>query len=419
MSRRRTGPKQGPTPFDPLLRPSGRVREIQSLAAFDAAVSAGELSMDGWRLQDLDLSSRGRELAVLDPRGAILFGCTLDPADEQLLRSRGAVIFPIPAGLPFRPYRSGLYTAEELYDAVIDGGNYADSTDARCYAFAQSLIPVPGSHPDISATLAMAMHDHAITDAIDEVFEKLPDHRRVVGVMGGHALDRGSSGYREAALLGHTLAEEGLVVLTGGGPGAMEATNLGAACPAADLLDPAITRLAAVPSFRPSIQDWARGAIDLRSSLLAEWPGLRPDGNRSLAVPTWFYGHEPPNVFNTGIAKFFSNPLREDLLLGRAQAGVVVLPGAAGTVQELFQQVNQLYYADVHEQVPPLVLIGVEFWTTTVPVWPLLQQLAVDRSLAGALHLVETTREASAIVQAGLAEGSERGLPQPSSAPAS
>ena len=320
MSRRGSGPDEAPTPFDPLLRPSGRVREIQSLAAFDALVSAGDTSMDGWRLQDLDLTARGRELALLDPRGSILFGCTLAPADEQRLRSGGAVIFPTPVDLPFRPYRSGLYTAEELYDSVVEGGDYADSTDARCYAFAQGLIPRPGRHPDIAATLAMAIHDDAITDAFDEVLDALPDPRRVVGVMGGHALERGSTGYREAALLGHDLAEHGLVVLTGGGPGAMEATNLGASCPAADLLDPAIAQLANVPSFRPSMQQWAVGAIELRRQLLPEWPGLRPGGNRSLAVPTWFYGHEPPNVFNTGIAKFFSNPLREDLLLGRAQA---------------------------------------------------------------------------------------------------
>ena len=33
----------------------------------------------------------------------------------------------------------------------------------------------------------------------------------------------------------------------------------------------------------------------------------------SLGVPTWFYGHEPPNLFATRIAKFFTNALREDV----------------------------------------------------------------------------------------------------------
>jgi predicted Rossmann-fold nucleotide-binding protein len=403
MSRRGSAPDGRPATFDPLLRPSGRVREIQSLTAFDALVSAGERSMDGWRLQDLDLTGRSRNLAMLDPRGAILFGCTLAPADEQRLRSAGAVLFPTPGDLPFRPYRSGLYTAEELYDSVVDGGDYSDSTDARCYAFAGSLIPTPGRHPDITATLAMAIHDHAITDAFDEVIEELPDARRVVGIMGGHALDRGSPGYREAARLGHALAESGMVVLTGGGPGAMEAANLGASCPDAGILGPVIDELATVPSFGPSLQAWAVGAMDLRRRLLPGWPRLRPGGNTSLAVPTWFYGHEPPNVFNSGIAKFFSNPLREDLLLGRAEAGVVVLPGEAGTVQELFQQVNQLYYAGSRDLVRPLVLVGTEFWATTVPVWPLLKRMALDRPMAGSLHLVDTTDEACALVTTGSA----------------
>ena len=40
---------------------------------------------------------------------------------------------------------------------------------------------------------------------------------------------------------------------------------------------------------------------------------LAPAGTaRSLGIPTWFYGHEPPNVFCDGIGKYFSNAIRED-----------------------------------------------------------------------------------------------------------
>ncbi len=77
---------------------------------------------------------------------------------------------------------------------------------------------------DALTTLLRAMHDDAVADALDEAVRG----RRCVGVMGGHAVARGSDGYREAALLGRALARAGHLVLTGGGPGAMEAANLGA-----------------------------------------------------------------------------------------------------------------------------------------------------------------------------------------------
>ncbi|WP_317452889.1 molybdopterin dinucleotide binding domain-containing protein, partial [Streptomyces sp. CBMA29] len=48
-----------------------------------------------------------------------------------------------------------------------------------------------------------------------------------------------------------------------------------------------------------------------------------PDGGPSYGLPTWFYGHEPPNAFASGIAKFFANATRE----GRLQDGDDALAG--------------------------------------------------------------------------------------------
>lgn len=112
---------------------------------------------------------------------------------------------------------------------------------------------------------------------------------------------RGTDAYAGAARLGRELAREGLTVATGGGPGAMEAANLGAyAAPfdAATLTD-ALRLLAKAPTFTPSVTDWARAAFEVR----ATWPG----GGPSVGIPTWFYGHEPPNPFAAHIAKYFSN----------------------------------------------------------------------------------------------------------------
>jgi hypothetical protein len=138
--------------------------------------------------------------------------------------------------------------------------------------------------------------------------------------------------------------------------------------------------LASVPSYDPSIGDWAGVAFDVRRRF--------PDRVPSLGVPTWFYGHEPPNVFADVIAKYFKNAIREDILLHVCTAGIVFLPGRGGTVQEVFQDACENYYADTTE-VAPMVLVGVDYWTHELPVWPLLKTLAAGRDMEKAVHLVD------------------------------
>jgi predicted Rossmann-fold nucleotide-binding protein len=100
----------------------------------------------------------------------------------------------------------------------------------------------------------------------------------------------------------------------------------------------------------------------------------------SSPIPTWFYGHEPPDVFASAIAKYFSNALREDVLLRRARGGIVCLLGAAGTVQEIFQAVTPNNYGDRATQTP-MILVGVQHWSEKVPVWDVLQRLASGRAM--------------------------------------
>ena len=180
--------------------------------------------------------------------------------------------------------------------------------------------------------------------------------------MGGHALLRTDSTYRAAVELGARLTEAGRTVLTGGGPGAMEAANLGAyLSPWPDTLDEALTILQAAPAYGPSIDAWVRAAVDIRR----RWPP--GDAGRSLSIPTWFYGHEPTNAFATGIAKYFANALREDTLLHRCRGGIVYLPGQAGTVQEIFQAVTENFYAADPALVAPMILVGTDYWTRDLP----------------------------------------------------
>ena len=358
----------------------GRVVEVSSLAVFDALVAGGARRMVGWRVRDVDLSGRTSALLALDPAGALVLGCALEPTGDRHLRERGAVVFPDVPDVPVDPYRADLYTPDELYAPVVEGGataNYEDTLDARVYAWSQS----PGGRPDDA--VAGALHDAAVLDALDRSI----DGARIVGVMGGHALRRDEPAYRAAAELGRALTRGGATVATGGGPGAMEAANLGAFLAAAPdvALDGALDVLAAVPSFRPAVAPWAAVAFEVRR----RWPG----GDGGLGVPTWFYGHEPPNAFADRIAKFLQNSVREATLLARANGGIVFLPGAAGTVQEIFQDACENYYAD-GPRVAPMVLVGVEHWTVRLPAWPLLRALAAERPMDDRVHLVDAPSEA-------------------------
>ena len=361
--------------------------EIETLDEFDRLVSAGATSMRGWQVQGVDLSARSDVLGRLDPRGALLLGARLEPAVEERLRARGALVFPTLPDVPVDVYRSALYSPDELYAGLDEG--YAATLDARAYAWAD-----PSGH-DLYDLVAQSLHDVAVDDALEEAVAE----RLVVGVMGGHDLARGSDGYAAAARLGRGLTRAGFTVATGGGPGAMEAANLGAwlAAHEDDALGAALAVLADVPSYSPDVAAWARAAFEVRR----RWP----EGAMSLGVPTWFYGHEPPNVFASDIAKYFKNAIREDVLLHVCRAGVVFLPGRGGTVQEVFQDACENYYAAAG-QVAPMVLVGRDAWTDELPVWPLLERLAAGREMAARVHLVDDADDVDAVTKVLAGTGS-------------
>ncbi|HET6626161.1 MAG TPA: Rossmann fold nucleotide-binding protein [Nocardioidaceae bacterium] len=356
-----------------MKKERGRTIELETLEEFDERVAAGATSMAGWHLQTLDLSERGEDLRRLEAAGALFLGCSFADGVEADLSVRGALIFPVVPDVPVNAYRGGLYSPQELYDGL--GGSYENTPDARIYAWSKQPS-------DLDISLAKALHDHSVDDALRDLVVGTD----MVGMMGGHALQRGSAEYADAARLAHALAGEDLLVCTGGGPGAMEAANLGAYLAGHDLDDlaAALDLLAGTPGFRPSTTDWARAAF----AVLERWP----DGNRSVGIPTWHYGHEPPNAFASSIAKYFKNAIREDILLHLCVAGIVFLPGAGGTVQEIFQDACENYYAD-RATVAPMVLVGREYWTEVVPAWPLLRSLAQGRAMEPVVHLVDDLDE--------------------------
>ncbi|MFD9699381.1 LOG family protein [Lentzea sp. NPDC059081] len=294
--------------------------------------------------------------------GALFLGCTLGESMQRRAEAAGALIFPVIPDLPYDVYRSSLYTPAELFEGFdpADPASYARTPDSVIYRHSKRQ----GHHPDPLHALAERLHDHSITEALDEILTGSP-----VAVMGGHALARGSDGYRNAVELGAALGRSSFTVLTGGGPGAMEAVPLGVrlGSPDADVL----RDIARAPSFGSDDESIGRW--------LATFPELPHfETPRTIGIPTWFYGHEPPNPACELHAKYFANSVREEGLLTVATGGIVYTPGKAGTVQEVFQDFTQNYYGSVGPAAP-MVFLGKAFWTDEVPAAPLVQKLAAGR----------------------------------------
>jgi predicted Rossmann-fold nucleotide-binding protein len=258
----------------------------------------------------------------------------------------------IPAELPYDPFRTSLYTRDELMAGWrADGGGVtldeAIERHVRDHGFRAPPAP---------EALAQRLHDHAIDQALARFLGGTGRPQRVVGIMGSAATPRGDRWYRAAAELGQLLSRAGFLVASGGGPGIMEAANLGAfLAPVADqgTLVHALDELAAAPAYESDVDGYVAAAAAVRERFAAQ-------GGESLAIPTWFYPGEPVGQFASHIAKYFANSIREDGLLSIAVSGIVYAPGRAGTTQELFQDAAQNAYS-VRGQ-SPMVLLGGEAW---------------------------------------------------------
>ena len=195
--------------------------EIHSLLEFDTHLESGR-TLSGVVLQGLNLSDRTNKLRSGDLTDALFLGCDLDTSIVCDMISRGAILFPKLSGIPFNAYRNRLYAAEELLGSVESPLPYPETLDGRIY---QHYLAEGGANAaHIKETLARRLHDHAMTDARNEFIAG----QKVVAIMGGHSLRRDDPGYLEVAEMAADLAARGFLLTSGGGPGAMEATHLGA-----------------------------------------------------------------------------------------------------------------------------------------------------------------------------------------------
>ena len=205
-----------------------------------------------------------------------------------------------------------------------------------------------------------------MSDAMHDFLSRY-DKLQVVAVMGGHSLLRTDESYRKVVMISKALTEKGKLMTSGGGPGAMEATHLGAwmAGRSEEEVDEALEMLSPSPNYHDA--GWLSTAFKVRK----KFPQTL---FRSLGIPTWLYGHEPATPFATDIAKFFQNSVREDTLLSIAKGGIIYSPGSAGTLQEIFQDAAQNHYRTCGDP-SPMVFLGVDYYTKEIPVYPLLEEL--------------------------------------------
>ncbi|HVQ30497.1 MAG TPA: hypothetical protein VMV21_12990 [Vicinamibacteria bacterium] len=358
--------------------------------------------------QDLRPDSAAIAMAALD--GCSFLGCSMDPVLAKAAVAAGCLVVPSMAGLPFDPFSPGLYTPRDLYDKFDPDAADPTATYRQCFdwlVYESMVEPITKVErpADLDVVLMRRIHDTSMADALDDFLESR-DRRRCVAIMGGHDRGRDEPIYEQTAKLALALTRFDFLVVSGGGPGLMEAANLGAY--AAGFPDPeaaigsALEELKRAPLY--THHDWLEFAFKARRAMKAPTDFEK---GRSLGVPTWFYGHEPPNVFATDIAKYFENSVREEGLLALAQGGIIYAEGNAGTVQELFQDANQNYYRTYARTKSPMVLFNTAYWNPEAmtfddpddkrkQVYPLLRKLATEKQFDDYLLL---TDDPEAVVQ--------------------
>lgn len=333
------------------------------------------------------------------------------PEEIEMNRRQAVTLTP---GLPFDPLREHLYTPEELFEgfSVGDRSSYGRCADISILRYFVRF----GTHRirETESSTLEALHDNAISLAIRAFLKR----KTVVAVMGGHDLSRGTRAYSDIAHFAYELASAGVVIVTGGGPGAMEAAHLGAyfSLQSPRQLTMALHTLGNqkpqhLPVHVANLVEPPDGTVDGRiAKAVHRWftPAFqiatrvrRIRRGQSLGIPTWLYGYEPSTPFATHIGKYFQNSLREDGLITVGTSGILYTEGSAGTVQEIFQDAARNYYYEFR----PMVFLstpapaGQHYWERTFPVRPLIEALLGRKKDFRKVLFTDDWREAAAFFQ--------------------
>jgi len=185
-------------------------------------------------------------------------------------------------------------------------------------------------------------------------FDSLAEIGPAISVFGSARTKPGTRHYEMGVEVGRRLVEAGVAVITGGGPGSMEAANKGAF--EADGLS---IGLGIELPFEQGMNQWVGLGVDFRY--------------------------------------FFA---RKTMFVKYAQ-GFVVLPGGLGTLDELFEAMVLVQTSKVTQF--PIVLVDSAFWSPLVA-WikdTMVEQGLVSPGDLDIIALADTPEEAVALVMAG------------------
>jgi uncharacterized protein (TIGR00730 family) len=211
---------------------------------------------------------------------------------------------------------------------------------------------------------------HEITDAtrvermaaeLDTGFRELADVHRAVSVFGSARTPPGSPEYELAREIGRRLGSAGFAIITGGGPGAMEAANRGA-------------------------REAGAVSIGLNIDLPFESGRAKPWLDRSLDFHYFF--------------------TRKVMFVRYANA-FVVLPGGYGTFDELFEALCLIQTEKIRHF--PIVLVGSAYWSGLLA-W-LREPVAGQGMISPAdLELLHVTDDLDFVVEIVVAAAAEQGV---------
>ena len=202
---------------------------------------------------------------------------------------------------------------------------------------------IGAEHPSVATELTDAQRVERMATELKMGFRELEGLPRAVSVFGSARTGPGTPEYALARELGRRLGKAGFAVITGGGPGAMQAANCGA-------------------------RDVGAVSIGLNIDLPFEQGLARECVDRSLDFHYFF--------------------CRKVMFVRYANA-FVVLPGGYGTLDELFEALCLIQTEKIHSF--PLILVDTAYWSGLVD-W-LRDRLAGEGKIDAAdldfLHLTD------------------------------